>query len=43
MVIVALYMTVAGLLAELAELEWVVQLVLRQVLVLLWMVQPWEG
>ena len=38
----ALYMAVAGLLAELAELEWVVRLVLQQVLVLLWMVQPWE-
>ena len=42
MVTVALYMVAAGLLAELAELEWVVQLVLRQVLVLLRMVQPWE-
>ena len=29
MVTVALYMTVAGLLAELAELEWVVRLMLR--------------
>ena len=43
MVTMALYMAVAGLLAELAELEWVVRLVLRRVLVLLWMVQPWEG
>ena len=34
MAIVALYMAVAGLLAELAELEWMVQLVLQQVLVL---------
>ena len=29
MVTVALYMVVAGLLAELAELEWMVRLVLR--------------
>ena len=35
MVTVALYMAVAGPLAELAELEWVVRLVLRWVLVLL--------
>ena len=40
--IVALYMAVAGLLAELAELEWMVQLVQALVLVLLWMAQPWE-
>ena len=42
MVTVALYMVASGLLAELAELERVVQLVLQQVL-LLWVVHPWEG